>query len=193
MAKPTTPVFRVSYPAVFEMKLNKLSKKMEYSVVCLFPKGADLSKLKQLAFEAGSEKWGPDQKKWPKKFRSPFRKHEERATENEDGTTSFPPGYEEGGIFMTLKSQQKPQVVDQSLNPILDKTDFYAGCYAIASINAYAYEHDSGNCGVNFGLGNLQKVKDGDPLGGGQTKAQDDFVPIAGAETASTESADSLF
>lgn len=193
MAKPVTPTFRVSYPHVFEPALNKLSGKTEYSILCLFDSKADISAMKKAAMEAAAAKWGPDQKKWPKKFRSPFRKHEEKAEEQDNGSLLFPAGMEAGGVFVTMKSKERPAVVDQGLNKIIDKTDFYAGCYAVASYNVYAYEQ-MGNAGVSFGLGNIQKVKDGEPLGGSRSKPEDDFVAVAGAQSAAEgASADSLF
>lgn len=178
MAKTVTPVFRVSYPHLFKPQLNKLSNKEEYSLLALFPKNADLTKLRTLAKEAAEEKWGADQKKWPKKFRSPFRNHDEKLIENDDGSKSYPPGYEQGGVFLTMKSKERPGVVDAQVQPILDPTEFYAGCYAVASVNVYAYDQ-AGNAGVAFGLGNVQKVKDGESLGGTRSKPENDFSPIA--------------
>lgn len=194
MASIVTPYFRVSYPSVFEKKLNKLSGKMEYSVVALFPKGADLSAMKKAAQEAIADQWGTDEKKWPKNLRNPFRKHEEKTYVDEaTGQERFPDGMEAGGIFLNLKSEKnKPQVLDAQKNEILDPSDFYAGCWARASVNAYAYQHPSGNCGVNFGLNNLQKWKEGDPLGS-RTRAQDDFAPIEGAGPAGGGTAAGLF
>lgn len=183
-----TPKFRVSYPNVFKARKNELNGKEEFSVVALFDKGADLTALKKAAQEATIKKWGADKTKWPTNIRSPFRDQGEREKEG-----TLPAGHEKGAIFMNFKSTQKPGVVDQQVQPIIDEADFYAGCYAIASVNAYAYDQ-KGNRGVSFGLGNLQKVKDGEPLGG-RTRAQDDFAPIAveeGVEVNST-SADNLF
>lgn len=61
----TTPRFRLSYPQVFEPKLNTLSKKMEYSLQALFEDGADLSELQTMAKNACINAWGPDATKWP--------------------------------------------------------------------------------------------------------------------------------
>jgi hypothetical protein len=191
MANVTTPKFRVSYPNVFKAKKNDLNGQEEFSLVALFPKGADLSALKKAAQEAVVEKWGSDPKKHPKNLRSPFRKHEEKQYENDSGQTVYPPGMEEGGIFLNLKSKQRPGIVDQNVQDILVESEFYAGCYARATVRAYAYDN-KGNAGVAFGLQNIQKMAEGDPLGS-RTKAQDDFAPIAGAGTSEGASADSLF
>ncbi len=180
MANVVTPPFRVSYPALFTAKKNDLNGKMEYSVVALFKKGEDLTKLKNAVKECIEAKFGKDQAKWPKNMRTPFRDQKEREKLNEEtGKMVLPEGYEEGAIFINLKSSQRPGIVDKDVQPILDQSEFYAGCWAQASVNAFYYDQ-KGNKGVSLGLQNIQKVKDGDPLGG-RTKAEDDFAPIAGA------------
>lgn len=188
-----TPKFRVSYPNVFEPKKNELNGQEEYSVMALFPKGADLSALEAEAERAVIAKWGKDKSKWPAKLRSPFRDQAEKAKRNDDGDLILPVGHEEGAIFMNLKTRQRPHVVDEKVQDIIDRSEFYAGCWAIASVNAYAYSQ-KGNSGVAFGLGNIQKVGDGEPLGG-RTRAEDDFAPIEveGGEAASGGSANSIF
>lgn len=188
-----TPAFRVSYPSVFQAKENELSGKMEYSVVALFPKGCDLSALKACAKAAIEEKWGADQSKWPKNMKTPFRDQAEREKVGDDGKTYLPQGHEAGAIFINLKSYERPGLVDQKLNDIVDKSEFYAGCWARAKVTAYAYD-TKGNKGVAFGLSNLQKVKDDDSLTG-RTKPQDDFAPIetGEGESSSDASATSLF
>jgi hypothetical protein len=179
--KIVTPEFRVSYPSVFKAKKNELSGAEEFSLVALFPKGADLSQLEAAAKAVMEEKWGKDKSKWPKNIRSPFRKQDEKI---KDGV--LPAGHEAGAVFMNLKSKQRPQVVDQSVQPILSESDFYPGCWARASVRAYAYDN-MGNRGVSFGLQNIQKVKEGDPLSSSKSFAADDFAPIAGAAASSTD------
>ncbi len=190
MANINTPTFRVSYPNVFKAKKNDLSGKDEFSVVALFKKGEDLTALKAAAQKAITDKWGPDKAKWPANLRSPFRDQAERAKEV-DGKRILPAGHEEGAIFLNLKSAQRPGVVDQNVQDILDESVFYAGCYARASVNAYAYDA-KGNRGVSFGLGNIQKVKDGDPLGN-RARPEQDFAPIATEEGSKVSSSSDLF
>jgi hypothetical protein len=182
----TTPVFRVSYPNLFQAKENKLSGKLEYSVQALFPKGADLSKMKAAAMAAGVKKWGEDTKKWPKQKNSPFRDQAERA---KDG--KLPPECEAGGIFMNFKSKDQPQVVDQQLNSVLDKTKVYAGCYAKANVTAFAYSQ-LGNSGISFSLNSVQFVKDGEPLGS-RPRIEDAFQPIEIENNSTGADASSIF
>lgn len=191
--KPTlTPKFRVSFPNVFKPRLNDQNGKQEYSIVALFKKGENLDALKKLAQNAIEKKWGNDPKKWPVNLRSPFRLQEER---RKDGV--LPLGYEEGAVFVNLKSIQRPGLVDASVQDIIQETDFYAGCWARATVSAYAYggPGTSFAAGVAFGLGNVQKMEEGVPLGG-RTKPEDDFQAIQGApgtELGNPASANSIF
>lgn len=79
-----------------------------------------------------------------------------------------------GCCFVNANSTSQPQIVDRSVQPILDRSEVYSGCYVRASINFYAF-NSNGNKGVACGLGNIQKVKDGEPLGG-RSSAADDFA-----------------
>ena len=60
------------------------------------------------------------------------------------------------------------------MNPILDRSEVYSGVYARVSINFYAF-NSNGNKGIACGLGNIQKMRDGEPLGS-RSDAADDFV-----------------
>ena len=80
-------------------------------------------------------------------------------------------------MVVSTASGAAPQIVDRDLNRILDKAEVYSGCYARVSLNFYAF-NTNGNKGVACGLGNIQKIKDGEPLGG-RTNAADDFTTIA--------------
>lgn len=172
-----TPEFRVSYPNVFKAKKNDLNGKDEYSLVCLFKKGEVMTELQTLAKETIEKKWGTERAKWPTPLKSPFRLQEER---RKDG--KMPEGYEEGAIFINLKASQRPGLVklgaDGKLEDILDASDFYAGCYAKATVTCYAYDQ-KGNRGVAFGLANIFKTRDGDSLSG-RTNAADDFADVRG-------------
>ena len=78
--------------------------------------------------------------------------------------------------FINCNSTTAPQIVDRSVQPILDREEVYSGCYVRVSINFYAY-NSSGNKGIAAGLGNIQKIADGEPLGG-KTNARDEFSSL---------------
>ena len=188
--KVTTVEFRVAFPSVFRPKRNDLSGKDEYSLVALFPKGADLSGLKAAAQAAIAKKWGDDKSKWPKNMKNPFRDQGDRAKTQDDGSETLPQGYEAGAIYLNLKSSQRPGVVAPDMQEIIDESEFYGGCWARASINAYAYDQ-KGNRGVAFGLNNLQKLRDDDAFGN-RSKPEDDFSAVA-TNDGVQESASDLF
>ena len=74
---------------------------------------------------------------------------------------------------------QPPEVVDASKQPVFSARDFYSGCYGRISGGFFAY-NNSGNMGISFGLNNVQKLEDGEALGGGKTSANDDFDDMPG-------------
>lgn len=184
--KVMTPKFRVSYPSVFKPKKNDLNGQDEFSLVALFEKGADLSQLQKACDAAAEEKWGKDKKKWPANMRKPFRNQgEKKKVDEATGKEYLPEPLVDGAVYMNLKSRQRPQIVDQQVQPIIDETEFYPGCWARATINFYPYDQ-KGNKGVGVGLLNLQKVADGESLSS-RSKAEDDFAPVA------VESTDEIF
>ena len=71
-----------------------------------------------------------------------------------------------GHWVMTASSKQQQEIVDLSLNPILNPTEVYSGMYARVSINFFAY-----NSNGKKGVGPVQKTRDGEPLGGRVTAA----------------------
>ena len=91
-----------------------------------------------------------------------------------DGDTEREDEAYRDAYFINANSTTAPQIVDRSVQPILDRSEVYSGCYARVSINFYAF-NSNGNRGIACGLGNIQKVRDGEPLGG-KTSAADDFA-----------------
>lgn len=77
-----------------------------------------------------------------------------------------------GHYFFNANSNEKPGIVDADVNPIIDKNEFYSGCYGRASITMYPYDA-SGSKGIAFGLNNVQKLEDGEKFGGATSAAAD--------------------
>jgi hypothetical protein len=190
--KVITPEFRASWVNLFTPQENKREDgtvTRSYSVTAIFPKDTDLSVMKAEAHKVLVDEFGADQAKWPEGMRSPFRRCKER-WKNEKGVVTIPEGFEDGeAIFVALKASEKskPGLVDQNVQDIIEPRDLYSGCYCRASARPYFYSN-KGNRGVAFGLNNVQKLRDGDPLGG-KSRPTDDFKPVEGAMTASTGAA----
>jgi len=165
--KVKTPKFRVAFPKVFKAESFQ-NGAPKYSIVMLFPKDStDLSALKEAMKEARDKKW-PDANKRPKGLRNPIRDGDEKTELQGYAGNWF--------VFASSPEDQKPQVVDQRLNVITEQSDFYGGCYARATLNAFAYD-TAGNRGISFGLNNIQKLADGESFSG-RTSAMDDFDAV---------------
>ena len=158
--KVITGKVRFSYAQVFEPKAMNESSTPKYSISLIIPKNdkKTLDKIKaaiESAIEEGkTSKWGG---KVPKNLKTPLRDGNEEREDDE--------AYAEA-MFVNANSSNKPGLVDEDLNPILDKSEFYSGCYGRASINFYAYD-SNGSKGIACGLNNLQKLEDGERLAGG--------------------------
>lgn len=166
--KVVTGKVRFSYVHVFEPFSMSADQEPKYSVCLLIPKSdkETLQKIKA-AMDAVKQtqtgKWGG---KIPPNLKTPLR----------DGDVERPDQEEYAGMyFLNASTKQKPGVVDAQLNPILDPTEVYSGCYGRASINFFAY-NTAGNKGIGCGLNHIQKLEDGDYLGG-RTRPEDDFGP----------------
>ena len=68
------------------------------------------------------------------------------------------------------------KIVDRKVQPIIDPMECGSGDYCNVSVNFYAY-NANGNRGVAAGLGNIQKIKDGERLAG-KTSAAADFAEV---------------
>lgn len=164
--KVVTGKVRFSYANVWEPRAMEGSDRAKYSVSILIPKtdSATLSRVKEAiatALKEGIAKLGG---KIPPMWKNPLRDGD---TERQDN-----PEYA-GHMFVNANSDNRPGIVDVNLNPIIEKEDFYSGCYGRASINFYAF-NTNGNKGVACGLNNLQKLADGERLSGGSS-AEEDF------------------
>jgi hypothetical protein len=144
--------------------------KERYSVSVLIPK-SDAETIKAIemavdaAIEEGIAKFGG---KKPNKaaIKLPLR----------DGDIERDDEAYKGHFFVNANSITAPQIVDKAVKPILDRDEVYSGCYGRVSLNFYAF-NSNGNKGVACGLGNIQKIKDGEPLGN-RSSASDDFTSL---------------
>lgn len=171
--KVVTGTVRLSYANVWEPKsINGGAEK--YSVSLIIPKNdkktiAAINAAVDAAIEEGIAKFGG---KKPNKaaIKLPLR----------DGDTERDDEAYANSYFVNANSQTPPQIVDQNVNPIMNRSEIYSGVYARVSINFYAF-NSNGNKGVACGLGNIQKVRDGQPLGNRST-AEDDFTALDDAD-----------
>lgn len=170
----TGPNTRWSYANVWEPKsINGGAPK--YSVSLIIPKSdkVTVEKIKkaiQAAYEEGQGKLKGNGKTVPalSVLKTPLRDGDLERPDDEAYANSY---------FINANSATAPGIVDADRNTIIDRSEVYSGVYGRASINLYAF-NSNGNKGIACGLNNLQKIKDGEPLGG-KSRAEDDFATDA--------------
>ena len=161
--KFVTGKVRFSFVHVFE-PAETLNGSLKYSASILIPKSdkdtvARFNKAFEETKQANAAYFGGS---IPKVLKGGLR----------DGDTEKDDPIYAGHYFFNANSNEKPGVVDQDVNPIIDKGQFYSGCYGRASITMYPYDA-SGSKGIAFGLNNVQKLEDGEKFGGATSAAAD--------------------
>lgn len=165
---------RWSYANIWDPKsINGGTPK--YSVSLIIPKDdtVTIGKVKatiQAAYEEGESKLKGNGKTVPalSTLKTPLRDGDLERPDDEAYANSY---------FINANSVTAPGVVDADRQPIIERSDVYSGVYGRASINFYAF-NSNGNRGIACGLNNLQKIRDGEPLGG-KSRAEDDFATDA--------------
>jgi len=166
--KVVTGKVRFSYAHVHKPAAIGEGQDEKYSVCLLIPKKdkATIAKIEAAVKEATEQgkasKFGG---KIPKNLKLPLRDGDEEREDDENY---------KGMYFLNANSTRKPELVDENRDPIMTADELYSGCYGRASVNFYAF-NVNGNAGIACGLNNLQKLEDGDRLGGGASSAEDDF------------------
>ena len=168
--KVVTGEVRFCYVNVFEPRAMNEGDTPKYNICILIPKSdtATLNRIKaaiKAAKEIGKAKLSNKNGQLPSDaaLKLPLRDGDEERPDD--------PAFE-NCYFINANSTRKPSIVDKQLNPIIDKDEFYSGCYGRASINFYAFNISAK--GIAAGLNNLQKLRDGEILSGGSS-AEDDF------------------
>ena len=144
----------------------------KYSVSLIIPK-SDARTIEKInaaikaAYEEGQGKLKGNGKSVPalSVLKTPLRDGDAERPDDEAYANSY---------FINANSGTAPGIVDADRQPIIDRSEVYSGVYGRASINFYAF-NSNGNKGIACGLNNLQKIRDGEPLGG-KSRAEDDFA-----------------
>lgn len=162
--KVITGVCRASYVHLVEPYAME-GQEPKYSVSIIIPK-TDVETLNAIdkaidkAIDEGVQKFGG--KKIAKSTIKILR----------DGDEKDDPAYA-NSYYINAKSKDRPQIVDINLQDIIDPDEIYSGMYARFSLTFYPYTFNNMR-GISCGLGNVQKIKDGDRFGG-KAKASADF------------------
>ena len=169
--KAVTGEARLSYANLWEPKsINGGTPK--YSVSIIIPKSdaRTVAKVKaaiEAAYREGEAKLKGNGKTVPPfaSIKNPLRDGDIERPDDEAYAGSY---------FINANSATAPGIVDKACEPIFERSQIYSGVYARASVNFYAF-NSNGNKGIACGLNNIQKLRDGEPLGG-KSRAEDDFA-----------------
>lgn len=168
---------RLSYPALFKPKAGANGGAEKYGCTIIIPK-TDTTTLASInsAIQAEYADAAKPTGQW-KGLTPP-----NPTITLYDGDTTQPSGQPwgpecKGCMVLRTTSGSKPDVVDEYLNPAMDATKFYAGCYCHFSVNFGAYDQ-AGNKGIGAYLNCVMFVRDGEPLEA-HASAKDDFAGLA--------------
>ena len=171
--KVITGIARLSYAHVWTPQAISENQEKKYSCCLLIPKTdtktiAAINRAVEAALQAGiSKKFGGAR---PRKLNTPLRCGD--TDETHGGKEDYV-----GHYFINASSTNRPGIIDyHTRQEIIDSEKVYSGCYAIASVNFYAY-NTNGNTGIACGLNHLMKVRDGEYLGG-RSRPEDDFAGV---------------
>ncbi|RAK21114.1 uncharacterized protein DUF2815 [Anoxybacillus vitaminiphilus] len=167
---------RFSYVNLLKPRENQFGGEPKYSVTILLPKSDVMTKQKIDAAIQAAKEIGK-QKCWsgviPPVVAIPI--YDGDGVRPSDG---MPFGEECKGHWVftaTSKVDQPPKIVDIHLNPIMDPTEIYSGMYGRIAVNFAPY-NQAGKKGIGCYIStNVQKTRDGEPLGAAAPAAEDDF------------------
>jgi hypothetical protein len=165
--KVVTKKVRFSYANVWTPTAVEEGQEKKYNTSILIPKTDTVTIEKiEKAIETELEILkGKNNGKLPKKYHNPLKDGDEEYPEDENY---------HGMMYLRAASKTQPGIVDKDTEPILNQDEFYSGCWGRASLNFYVFNLDM-NKGVGVGLNHVQKLEDGEHLGGGRASAEDDF------------------
>lgn len=181
---------RLSYPNLFTARAINDQGDPKYSATLLIPKtDTDTLARVQAAIDA-AVKDGVDRRIFKGAVdpsRSKYPPLRDGDSPKDDGS---PRGDEFAGHwFISAKApgnKPRPSVVDANVQPVMDESEIYAGCYVNMFVEFYAYEN-SGNKGIAASLRGVQFVRDGERLGGEPLEAEDMFSVVGGGAAASSD------
>lgn len=167
----TGPETRWSYANLWEPKsINGGTPKFSVSLIIPKSDAKTIDKVKaaiEAAYREGEAKLKGNGKSVPTlaSIKNPLRDGDAERPDDEAYANAY---------FINANATTAPGIVDADCNPVLTRSEVYSGVYGRASINFYAF-NSNGNRGIACGLNNLQKIRDGAPLGG-KASAESDFA-----------------
>lgn len=167
-----TKKVRGSYLQIWEPKAMEEGGKKKYSAQLIIPKSDTITvdRIKsafKAAVEFGKEKkWGGTVPETVKL--SAILKDGDKPNNNGKLNEAA-----KGCWYISASAETQPNIIDLDEIKITDQSKVYSGCYLRASINLFPYNYKNMSKCIGVGLNNLQKVAEGDPLGGRNTAEYD--------------------
>lgn len=171
----TTGEVRLSYVHLFKPYAYQAGQEEKYQVTILVPKtDQDTMARINAAIDAAKQKGVAD--KWngvcPPVIQTPV--YDGDGVRPSDG---MPFGAECKGHYVftaSAKADYPPEVVDRMGNPIINQSEIYSGIYGRVNVTFFPYAF-GGKKGIGCGLGPVQKLRDGEALGGSAPTAAQAF------------------
>ena len=171
----TTGEVRLSYVHLFKPYAAMQGAEERYSCTILVPKtDTDTMGRIQAAIEEAKRKGTAD--KWggvcPPLVPTPV--YDGDGVRPSDGM-AFGPECKGHGVFTAnAKADYPPEIVDKMGNPVINQSEIYSGIYGRVNVTFFPYAF-GGKKGIGCGLGPVQKLRDGEPLGGSAPTAAQAF------------------
>ena len=179
----TTGIVRMSYVHLFKPYAHSQDQDPKFSVTILIPK-SDTVTMGNITrgIEAAKQRGAND--KWngviPPGVTDPVADGDGM---RQDGTPFGPEC--RGHYIITARSSadRPPEVVDTQLQPIINQAEIYSGIYGRVNVDFFPY-FNSGKKGIGCALNSVQKLRDGEALGGSAPTAAEAFgTPVAAPPT----------
>lgn len=190
-----TPMFRMSFPSLITPRKDELTGKESFEVTMLLPPGTDLKPFKTALINAMVEKFGPNEKTWPRIKRKPDAIIVDFDAANSAANKPLPGDWAgwtkisarcPGDKTLRIVGNVRDRSGDYAV--ITDNNEVYGGRWARAEVQAFYYSVNGG--GLSFGLRGVQLGKHDTPFGGASVTKWDDDLPAGhGAETATADEA----
>lgn len=171
---------RFSYVNLLRPRASQFGGEEKYSVTILLPKSDVATKQAiDAAIEAAMQKGKAE--KWngviPPNVSIPI--HDGDGVKPSDGMP-FTAECKGHWVFSASTGiDYPPKVVGPDLNPIMDATEVYSGMYGRIALNFSPYS-TAGKKGIGVYIStNVQKTRDGEPLGASAPDASSDFTSLA--------------
>lgn len=161
-----TPAGTAAFPKLARPDVGGQYSDEKYKTYLLFDEGTDLSALKKACAAVAKDAFG-GRGITPADVAMPFRDGDQKA--NLEGFA--------GRVYIQPKCKQRPGVVGADKRPI-DGEEIYSGAKIRLSVTPASYEQTLGGkkiYGVTLYLNHVQKLADGERLGGGGGSAENAF------------------